>query len=107
MTVYDGIAEANGDDECRAWLRKVIDAKDEIVAFVDGRLDGGRAGKFIGFLKGSSNLSLRIGFGDRRQSALIRFAKLGHTVWRAEKSRTSLLVPSFTKCQPVFSHTSL
>jgi hypothetical protein len=38
MTVYDGIAEANGDDECRAWLRKVIDAKDEIVAFVDGRL---------------------------------------------------------------------
>ena len=38
MTVYDGIAKANGDDECRAWLRKVIDAN-EIVAFVDGRLD--------------------------------------------------------------------
>jgi hypothetical protein len=38
MIVYDGIAEANGDDECRAWLRKVIDAN-EIVAFVDGRLD--------------------------------------------------------------------
>jgi Phosphotransferase enzyme family len=85
MTVYDGIAEANGDDECRAWLRKVIDAKDEIVAFVNGRLDGGGAGEFIGFLKGSFNLSLRIGFGDRRQSALIRFAKPGHTMWRAEK----------------------
>jgi hypothetical protein len=40
MTVYDGIAEANGDDECRAWLRKVIDAKDEIVAFVNGRWMG-------------------------------------------------------------------
>ncbi|KAL5331394.1 hypothetical protein ACEPPN_000924 [Leptodophora sp. 'Broadleaf-Isolate-01'] len=85
MTVYDGIAEANGDDECRAWLRKVIDAKDEIVAFVDGLLDGGGAGEFIGFLKGSFNLSLRIGFGDSRQSALIRFAKPGHTTWRAEK----------------------
>jgi hypothetical protein len=85
MTVYDGIAEANGDDKCRAWLRKVIDAKDEIVAFVDGRLDGDGAGEFIGFLKGSFNLSLRIGFGDRRQSALIRFAKPGHTMWRDEK----------------------
>jgi len=85
MTVYDGIAEANGDDECRAWLRKVIDAKDEIVAFVNGRLDGGGAGEFIGFLKGSFNLSLRIGFSDRRQSALIWFAKPGHTLWRAEK----------------------
>ncbi|RDL30693.1 Uncharacterized protein BP5553_10038 [Venustampulla echinocandica] len=85
MTVYDGIAEANGDDECRAWLRKVIDAKDDIVAFVDGVLDGGGAGEFIGFLKGSFNLSPRIGFGDRRQSALIRFAKPGHTTWRAEK----------------------
>ena len=70
MTIYDGIAEANGDDDCRAWLRKSIDAKDEIVAFVDGRLDGGGAGEFIGSLKGSFNLSLRIGFGDRQQSAL-------------------------------------
>ncbi|MCJ1341267.1 hypothetical protein MMC09_006563 [Bachmanniomyces sp. S44760] len=87
MTVYDGIAEANTDDECRVWLRKVIDAKDEIVAFVDRRLDGGGAGEFIGYLKGSFNLSLRIGFGDRRRSALIRFAKPGHTqtAWRTEK----------------------
>ena len=85
MTAYDGIAEANSDDECRAWLRKVIKAKDEIVAFVDGRLDGDGTGEFIGFLKGSFNLSLHIGFADRRQSALIRFAKPGHTTWRAEK----------------------
>jgi len=66
MTVYDGIAEANGDDECRAWLCKVIDAKDEIVAFVNSRLDGGGAREFISFLKGSFNLSLYIGFGNRR-----------------------------------------
>src|SRR6266511_3569034 len=85
MTVYDGIAEANGDDECRAWLRKVIDAKDEIVAFVNGRLKDNEAREVIGFFKGSFNLSHRIGFGDRRQRALIRFAKPGHTTWRAEK----------------------
>jgi hypothetical protein len=29
MTVYDKIAETAGDDECRTWIRKVIDAKDE------------------------------------------------------------------------------
>lgn len=40
MTAYDAIAEANGDDECRHWLRKVINAKDEVVAFVDSRLEG-------------------------------------------------------------------
>jgi hypothetical protein len=79
MTVYNRIAEANGNDEYRAWLCKVIDTKDEIVAFVDGRLDRGRAREFIGFLKGSFNLSLYIGFSDRRQSALIQFAKPGHT----------------------------
>lgn len=85
MTDYDLIAEANGDDECRAWVRGVIDAKADIVAFVDCFLDGGETGKFVGFLKGSFNVSLRISFDDRRQSALIRFPKPGHTIWRDEK----------------------
>ena len=65
MIVYNGIAKANGDNECRAWLCKVIDTKDEIVAFVNSHLDGGGAREFIGFLKGSFNLSLHIGFSDR------------------------------------------
>ena len=87
MTGYDKIAQANADDECRAWIRKLIDARDEIVAFVDARLDGKGAGQYLGFLKGSFNLSFHIGFGERRPSALIRFAKPGHTEssWRAEK----------------------
>ncbi len=67
------IAEADGDDELRAWLRKVIDAKKEIVAFVEGRVDGAGTGEFVGYMKGSFNLCLRVGFGDRRQSAIIRF----------------------------------
>ena len=87
MTCYDKISQANADDECRAWIRKLIDARDEIVAFVDARLDGKGDGEYLGFLKGSFNLCYHIGFGERRPSALIRFAKPGHTVssWRAEK----------------------
>ena len=92
MTAYDEIAEANSDDICGNWIRKVIDAKDEIVAFVDHRLDGGGAGEFIGFLKGSFNLSLRIGLGHENQSALIRFSKPGHTTWRAEKVKNEVQI---------------
>lgn len=53
MTAYDEIIEANADDECRAWIRRLIDARDEVVAFVDARLDGKGTGECIGFLKGS------------------------------------------------------
>lgn len=87
MTSYDGIARANADDECRAWVRKLISSTDEIVAFVDNRLDGKGDGKYLGFLRGSFNLSFHIGFGERRPGALIRFPKPGHisSSWRAEK----------------------
>lgn len=87
MTAYDEIAQANADDECRAWVRKLIEARDDVVAFVDAHLDGKGAGEYLGFFKGSFNLSFHVGFGGQRPSALIRFAKPGHTnsPWRAEK----------------------
>ncbi|KAH6988794.1 hypothetical protein BKA56DRAFT_574628 [Ilyonectria sp. MPI-CAGE-AT-0026] len=87
MTAYDEVAQANADDECRAWIRQLIDARDEVVAFVDARLDGKGTGEYLGFLKGSFNLSLHIGFGGQRPGVLIRFAKPGHTnsLWRTEK----------------------
>ena len=87
MTICDQMAEANADDECRVWVRRVIDAKPDIVAFVDQRLCGEGTGEFVGYLKGSFNLSLCIRFGNGRRDALIRFPKPGHTVtaWRAEK----------------------
>ena len=34
MTVFDELAETDGDNEFRAWVSKAIDAKQEIVAFV-------------------------------------------------------------------------
>lgn len=87
MTCFDSICEVNADDECRQWIRQLIDAKDEIVAFVDARLDGQGTGEYLGAMKGSFNLSFHIGFGPNRPSVLIRFPKPGHTKseWRAEK----------------------
>lgn len=87
MTAYDEVAQANADDECRAWIRQLIAARDDVVAFVDARLDGKGTGKYLGFFKGSFNLSFHIGFGGQRPGVLIRFAKPGHThtPWRTEK----------------------
>jgi aminoglycoside phosphotransferase (APT) family kinase protein len=87
MTGYDLLAEADADDECRAWVRNLINAKQDVVAFVDSRLGGQGRGEYLGFFKGSFNVCFHIGFGDRQHSALIRFAKPGHTLsaWRDEK----------------------
>ncbi|KAL2024490.1 hypothetical protein VTK56DRAFT_8301 [Thermocarpiscus australiensis] len=99
MTAYDAIAEADADDECRAWIRKLINAREEIVAFVDSRLGGQGAGRYLGFFKGSFNVSFHIGFGGDRPSALIRFAKPGHTfsAWRDEKVANEVRVIEFLR----------
>ncbi|KAH9904153.1 hypothetical protein F4778DRAFT_770636 [Xylariomycetidae sp. FL2044] len=91
MAVYDEFAEANADDGCRTWLHQLIDAEDDVVAFIDARLDGKGTGEYLGFFKGSFNLSYHIGFRGHRPGVLIRFAKPGytHTPSRAKK---------FTKC---------
>lgn len=39
MTAYDEIAQTKTDDELKAWVRKLVGAGDEVVAFVDARLD--------------------------------------------------------------------
>ncbi|KAL5390357.1 hypothetical protein DPSP01_001926 [Paraphaeosphaeria sporulosa] len=87
MTVFDELAETDGDNEFRAWLSKVIDAKQEIVAFVASRRQGKPAGEFDGYLKGSFNLSLVIRFSNGGPKAVIRFPKPGHTAtaFRDEK----------------------
>jgi hypothetical protein len=87
MTLYDEIAEADADEEHRAWVRKLIDARTEIVEFVDTRMNGGGAAAYKGFFKGGFNLSFHIDLGDGRTSVLIRFAMPGETVtpWRDEK----------------------
>ncbi|KAM5347298.1 hypothetical protein ACJ41O_010303 [Fusarium nematophilum] len=99
MTAYDELAQADADNECRTWIRKLIDATEEVVAFVDARLDGKGTGEYLGFLKGPYNVSFHVGFGDQRPSALIRFAKPGrtHTPWRAEKVENEVCVIEYVR----------
>ncbi|KAL6712090.1 hypothetical protein ACN47E_003133 [Coniothyrium glycines] len=92
MTVFDELAETDGDNEFKAWLSKVIDAKQEIVAFVASRRQGKPAGEFDCYLKGSFNLSLVVRFNDGGPKAVIRFPKPGHTATplRDEKVRNEV-----------------
>ncbi|OJD26941.1 hypothetical protein ACJ73_01663 [Blastomyces percursus] len=84
MTVFDEIAEVNGDNEWKEWLRKVLDLKIEIANFVASRCRRGQAREIVGYLKGSFNLGLHVRF-DAGPDAVIRFPKPGHTAFRDEK----------------------
>lgn len=92
MTVFDELAETDGDNEFMAWVSKVIDAKQEIVAFVASRRQGKPTGEFDSYLKGSFNLSLVVRFSDGGPKAVIRFPKPGHTAaaFREEKVRNEV-----------------
>ncbi|KAF2254455.1 hypothetical protein BU26DRAFT_527563 [Trematosphaeria pertusa] len=85
MTVFDELAETDGDNKFKAWL-----SKQEIVAFVSSRRQGKPAGEFDGYLKGSFNLSLVVTFSNRGPKAVIRFPKPGRTAtaFRDEKGTT-------------------
>ncbi|KAJ5544676.1 hypothetical protein N7535_006936 [Penicillium sp. DV-2018c] len=86
-TYFDEVEETNGDDECKAWLNRAFDSRAELAVFVAGRREGGGTGKYVGFLKGSFNISFRFSFGDGRPDVIIRFPKPGHTAtaYRDEK----------------------
>ncbi|KAJ5561572.1 hypothetical protein N7535_003967 [Penicillium sp. DV-2018c] len=87
-TYFDELEETNGDDECKAWLNSLFDAKDELAAFVAGRRIGGRSNaKYVGYLKGSFNFSFHFSFDDGLSDVIIRFPKPGHTAtaFRDEK----------------------
>ncbi|EEU37264.1 uncharacterized protein NECHADRAFT_37089 [Fusarium vanettenii 77-13-4] len=78
-TCFDEIEETNSDDECRAWLSRVFDAKVELATFVAARRGRGKATEYVGFLKGSFNFGFRFRFSDEGPDAIIRFPKPGHT----------------------------
>jgi hypothetical protein len=60
-------------------LDKIFDAKAELATFVASRREGGGAGRYVGFLKGSFNFSFRFSFSDGWPDTIIRFPKPGHT----------------------------
>jgi hypothetical protein len=92
MTVFDELAETDGDNEFREWLSKAIDAKQDIVSFVASKRPGNVTGEFDSYLKGSFNLSFVVKFSDGGPKAVIRFPKPGHTAshLREEKVRNEV-----------------
>jgi hypothetical protein len=92
MTVFDELAETEGDSIFKSWLSNVIDAKQELIAFVASRRQGKPVGEFDGYLKGSFNLSLVVKFNDGGPKAVIRFPKPGHTatIFQEEKVRNEV-----------------
>lgn len=82
--IYDEIAEADADDGLPIWIRKMIDAKPDIVKFTASRCPGRGPGSYLGFVKGSFNLGFRIGFSEGPE-VIIRFARSSHSAFRDEK----------------------
>jgi aminoglycoside phosphotransferase (APT) family kinase protein len=99
MTVFDELAETDGDEEFKAWVSEVYDAKQKIIDFVSSRRQGQLIGNFDGYLKGSFNLSLVIKFDDGGPKAVIRFPKPGITATnlRDEKVRNEVQVLEFLR----------
>ncbi len=99
LTFYDAIAEENNDEERLAFIRKLIAAIDDIVAFVDRRLGWDGAGTYGGVLKSSFNISVIVKHGQSDGSAIIRFPTPGRTyeAWRAEKVRNEVMVIEYLR----------
>ncbi|KAF2845583.1 phosphotransferase enzyme family protein-like protein [Plenodomus tracheiphilus IPT5] len=99
MTAYDEIAEAEADGECKAWLIKVLGAKEEIVAFVSSRRPGCPEGEFDEYLRGSFNFCISVKFNDGGPKSIIRFPKPGHTLTarREEKVKNEVRVLEYLR----------
>ncbi|KIW79542.1 hypothetical protein Z517_06154 [Fonsecaea pedrosoi CBS 271.37] len=95
-TYFDEIAETDGDDKCRAWLRRILDSKQDLVDFAGRCLKRGGNGAYVGFLKGSFNFSFRVSFRDG-QDVIIRFPKPGHTAFREEKVTNEFRVMEYLR----------
>ncbi|PGH13435.1 hypothetical protein AJ80_06304 [Polytolypa hystricis UAMH7299] len=81
MTVFDEIAETNGDNEWKAWLEKVLDSKVEIAKFPASRRKGGNQAKeIVGYLKRSFNFGIRITFGDPGPDTFMKYLSQNTTI---------------------------
>ncbi|KAL9112421.1 MAG: hypothetical protein Q9227_003263 [Pyrenula ochraceoflavens] len=94
MTIFDEIAEKQGDDKWEEWKKLVLEARDEIAAFVGSYRTGGTA-KYINWHQGSFNFCLRISFEDDGPDAIIRFPGPGHTTFRDEKIEKEVHIIKF------------
>ncbi|KAI5862075.1 hypothetical protein GGS23DRAFT_598088 [Durotheca rogersii] len=103
-TPFDFIAKQNAEDAKLAFIHKLVDAKHEIVSFVDSRLGWDSAGEFLDYFKGSFNLSIAVLNGNTQERALIRFPVPGkvHEPWLEQKVKNEVMVMKYLS-----QHTSI
>ena len=77
------------------WKKQVLNARDEIAAFVARRRPGGEAENVIDWFEGSFNFCLRVTFNDGGPDAVIRFPGPGHTTFRDEKTANEVQIIKF------------
>jgi hypothetical protein len=94
MTLFDELAEKLGDDQWDEWKAKVLDAKEEITAFVASRRPG-RGAEVLDWFQGSFNFCLQIMYSDGTPDVMIRFPGPGRTISRDEKIRNEVQVIRF------------
>ncbi|KAK2030657.1 hypothetical protein LX32DRAFT_716649 [Colletotrichum zoysiae] len=97
MAPFDFIAEQNIRDSHYAFACSLIEAKEDIVAFVYKRLNWGLTGSYNGFLKGSFNISFKVQRADSDEQVIIRFPIPGRIqdAWRDEKVENEVMVMKY------------
>jgi hypothetical protein len=94
MTLFDELAEKLGDDQWNEWKAKVLDAKEEIAAFVASRRPG-RGAEVLDWFQGSFNFCLQVTYNDGTPDVMVRFPSPGHTTSQDEKIRNEVQVIQF------------
>ncbi|KAF6790750.1 phosphotransferase enzyme family protein [Colletotrichum sojae] len=103
MAPRDKIAEKNVHANRSAWVDKLSESVDTVVAFVDGKVGWDGAGKCKGYFRGSYNVSMCVQRGDSDENVLIRFATFSICpAWRDEKVENEVMVMEYLR-----EHTSL
>lgn len=94
MTLFDELAEKLGNGQWDEWKVKVLDAKEEIAAFIASRWPG-RGAEVHDWFQGSFNFCLQIMYDDGTPDVMIRFPGPGHTTFRDEKIWNEVQVIQF------------
>ena len=104
MASFDFIAERNVQDAQQEFIRKFVHAKHDIVSFVGQRLGWNSTGDFLGYFKGSFNLSLAVCNPETYERVLIRFPFPGkvYEPWREKKVKQEVMVLRY-----LLEHTSI
>jgi hypothetical protein len=94
MTLFDEVAVSMGDDQWDEWKGRILNAKEDVAAFVASHQPG-RGAEVVNWFQGSFNFCLQIKYNDGTPDAIIRFPGPGHTTFRDEKIWNEVQVIQF------------